>query len=265
MRAPILDTEMAHDDTGGTGRLLVLVPGAGDIRSEFRFMVGPFAANGYRVVTADLPGHGESPLAAEYTVAGTAAALIGLIEELGSGPVTIVSASFAPAAAVWAATDRPDLIDSLVSISPHFHADPSVGGLLQRWAIKALLRGPWAATLWSRLYAGWYKESPPSDLGDQIASLRTMLREPGRRRAVRETLVAGRDGVADRMAGLRVPTLTVFGELDDHFADPALEARTTAAMLGGAELLVPGAGHYPHVEQPEMVCDAIVDFLADLR
>lgn len=263
MTARIRQAELAHDDTGGRGHLLVLVPGAGDVRSEYRFLVDRLAQSGYRVVTVDLLGHGDSPLAAEYTVRSTADAMIDLIEGIDAGPATVISASFAPAAAVCAAHDRPDLVDSLVSISPHFYADPSLGGTLQRWAISLLLRGPWAAGLWARLYAGWYKGSPPADLDRHIATLRSMMADPDRRRAVRETLVAGREGVAECMDGIDIPTLTVFGSSDDHFPDPEREAKSVAESLGGTYRLVPGAGHYPQVEQPVMVADAILAFLGD--
>lgn len=67
--------------------------------------------------------------------------------------------------------------------------------------------------------------------------------------------------LALRIARLGCPTLTVFGSADDHFADPVAEAASTAGTLAGQYLVVDGAGHYPHVEQPELVADAIVAFI----
>lgn len=255
---------LAHDDTGGAGRLVLMLPGAGDVRSEYRFLVDRLAARGHRVVTADLPGHGSSPLMPEYTVRATSAATVALLESLAGGPAVIVGCSFAPAAAVWAAAERPDLVAGLVAISPHFHADESPKGRLLAWATKGLLRGPWAAGLWASMYAGWYGTNPPADLASQLDLLRSMLGDPARRKAVRETLTADRAGVADRMAAIGIPTLTVFGSRDDHFADPAAEAEATASRLGGDPLVVDGAGHYPHVESPEVVATAILGFLARL-
>ncbi len=256
--------QLAHDDTGGPGRLVVMLPGAGDVRSEYRLMVSPLAAAGLRVVTADLPGHGESAPSSEYTVASTASALTDLIGALGAGPAVVVACSFAPAAAVWAAAERPGLIDGLVAISPHFEADRSLKGRLGGLVVKGLLRGPWAGGLWAKLYAGWYKTSPPSDLADEIATLKVMLSDPRRRRAVRETLTANREGVAERMERLDLPTLTVFGSADDHFADPVEEAERTAAQLGGRALVIEGAGHYPHVEAPAAVAAAVAEFVESL-
>jgi len=256
--------ELAHDDTGGTGPLVVMLPGAGDLRSEYRFLVDRLRGAGHRVVTADLPGHGDSPTAAEYTVASTAAAVVGLIEALDGGPAVVVGCSFAPAAAVWAAADRPDLIRGMVAISPHLHGDHSLKGRFLNASTRALMRGSWAGGLWAKLYAGFYKTTPPSDLDSELDRIRTMLHDRARRRAVRETLTAGRDGVAERAAAVRLPTLIVFGSLDDHFADPVAEAEAVSSLLRGEHLVVDGAGHYPQVERPEAVGEAIEAFLGDL-
>jgi pimeloyl-ACP methyl ester carboxylesterase len=264
MHSTHTSTPLAFDDTGGAGRLLVMLPGAGDLRSEFRFLVGPLAAAGHRVVSVDLPGHGDSPTADEYTVASTANSIGDLIESLGAGPAVIVACSFAPAAAVWLAAERPELVDGVVALSPHFHADPSLNGQIQRLAIRMLLRGGWAAGVWAKLYAGWYKANPPADLDVEVDRMRLMLSDARRRKAVRETLTAGREGVAARMEAVSVPSLTVFGALDDHFDDPVSEAERIAGELDGDRLIVEGAGHYPHVERPEPVLDALVGFLDGL-
>lgn len=264
MTLRLSDTSLSFDDTGGPGRLLVLLPGAGDLRSEYRFLTDALHADGHRVVVADLPGHGDSPVADRYTVASTADALVDLVRGLDAGPAVVIATSFAPAAAVWAAADHPDLIAGIVAISPHLYDDRSATGRLQGAAIRLLLRGRWAGGLWARLYRGWYKAAPPDDLEAEIARLRQMLAVASRRRAVRETLTADRDGVADHVARLAVPTLTVFGSADDHFAEPGSEAVSVAEQLGGHAVMVDGAGHYPHVERPDVVLAALRPFLATL-
>ncbi|NIR40832.1 MAG: hypothetical protein GWN07_33660, partial [Actinobacteria bacterium] len=76
-----------------------------------------------------------------------------------------------------------------------------------------------------------------------MAKLREMMGDRDRRRAVRETLVADRDGLAERIAHLDLPVLAVFGTADDHFADPEAEATAVAARTGGRHVMVEGAGH----------------------
>ncbi|MGH2392790.1 MAG: alpha/beta fold hydrolase [Candidatus Limnocylindria bacterium] len=259
-----MSIELAHDDSGGPGRLVLLLPGAGDLRSENRFLALALASAGHRVVSADLPGHGGSPAAAGYGVEETAAALVDLIDHLEAGPAVVVGASFAPAAAVWAATSQPDRVDAVVAISPHFESDDSLKGMMLTAATRGLLHGWWAAPAWERLYRSWYKSRTPDDLDVEIQRMRTMLADPERRKAVRETLTAHRHGVADRMAEFDAPSLVVFGEADDHFADPAAEAARVASRLGGEILMVAGAGHYPHVERPDVVAPRVLTFLDDL-
>lgn len=251
---------MAFDELG-SGPLVIMLPGAGDLRSEYRFLARLVADAGYRVVTADLPGHGASAMAEEYTVTSTAAALVTLIEHVGGGPATVVATSFAPAAAVWAATDRPDLIKAMVAISPHLDEDHSLRGRFQEWALKMVMSGPWAGAVWGGLYRSWYKATSPADLDSEIESMRHMLERRTARKAVTATLTASRSGVDERIESLDVPTLTVFGSADDHFPDPTAEAASVAERLGGTSVVVDGAGHYPHVEQPQVVAEAIISFL----
>lgn len=256
---------LAYEDRGGAGDPpVILLPGAGDLAWEYREMAGALEAAGWRVVLADLPGHGDSPPAPSYGVSETADALAALMEQIDAGPVVVVATSFAPAAAAWLAAEHPGIIRGLVAISPHMTAEPSVAATLQRWVISALLRGPWAAGLWVRLYRSWFKSVTPQGFEEHLDELRSMLSDPVRRRAVRETLTAGRDGVAPRLERLDIPSLVMFGSADDHFADPVAEASELAATMGAEQVIIDGAGHYPHVEQPGIASGSILEFLDSL-
>lgn len=261
MTAAQTTTPLAHDDTGGGGKLVVLLPGAGDVRSEHRFLAPILAGAGYRVVTADLPGHGESPTSTSYGVGETASALLDLLDHLHAGPATVVACSFAPAAAVWAATERPGAIDGIVMISPHLEAGSGPRDRLLRMALSTLMRGPWAAPLWAKQIRSWYPSSTPADIEDELDKLDAMLSDPARRRAARETLVADRDGVAERLASLDVPVALVFGSADGHFPDPRAEAESIASRTGATITMIEDAGHYPHAERPEETAAAILEFL----
>ena len=52
--------KIAYDDTG-SGPLVVCAP-LGDLRAEYRFLTPQLVDAGFRVVTLDLRGHGESSL-----------------------------------------------------------------------------------------------------------------------------------------------------------------------------------------------------------
>ncbi len=254
------DRTLAYDDPGGSGRLVLLLPGAGDVRSQNRFIAADLSAAGYRVVTMDLRGHGESsPEWPSYGVSETATDIEAAIRHLDAGPATVIGNSFAPAAALWAAADHPELVTGVVAISPHLDQDAST---IQRLALELALRGPLAGSVWEKFYRGWYKSAPPSDLDGQVALLRDMMRNGERRRAVRATLLAHRNGLDAKLKSLTLPVLVIFGGADDHFADPVAAAQDAATRTGGTYEIIDGAGHYPHVERPELVAPMIQAFLA---
>ena len=51
---------IAYDDNHAEGQLVILLPGGGALRSEYRFLSPELADACYRVVTYDLRGHGET-------------------------------------------------------------------------------------------------------------------------------------------------------------------------------------------------------------
>jgi pimeloyl-ACP methyl ester carboxylesterase len=143
-------------DVAGTGPLVVLVPGMGDLRCTYRFLTASLRSNGYRVACTDLRGHGDSDATfSSYGDPGTAGDLVGLIEELG-GPAVIVGNSMGAGAAALVAADRPDLVAGLVLIGP-FVRNGKMSGV-QRILLRVAMARLWVATSWKsympKLYAG---------------------------------------------------------------------------------------------------------------
>src|SRR5579859_6255121 len=114
---------IAYEVTG-SGPLVVLSPGMGDLRQAYRFLAPKLAQAGYRVASADLRGHGESSMGWK-SVTGTEAItrtdiagdLLALVEHLG-GPAVIVGQSISGGAATIAAAQRPDLVSGIIEINP---------------------------------------------------------------------------------------------------------------------------------------------------
>ncbi|HEY8339601.1 MAG TPA: alpha/beta hydrolase [Egibacteraceae bacterium] len=248
---------IAYDDTGGDGQLAVLVPGMGDTRVSFRFFAPALAAAGYRVVTMDLRGAGESDATFDsYTPEDMGDDLVALLAELDAGPALVVGASIAAAAAVWAAAEAPERVAALVLLRAYPPGVPIP--LAQRVLGAILLAGPWAAAGWSLAFKSFFPSRPPADLDAYRARLRAMLREPGRVAALRAMAAASKDAANARMAEVTQPTLVVLGAAD--VGDPAADARAVADAIGGEVALIPGAGHYPHVEHPQETLEAVLAF-----
>src|SRR4051794_30376594 len=70
-------------DTVGTGPLVICVPGMGELRSVYRRTVPALAAAGYRAVTIDLRGHGDSDATfSSYDDVAAGGDILALIEHL---------------------------------------------------------------------------------------------------------------------------------------------------------------------------------------
>jgi 2-succinyl-6-hydroxy-2,4-cyclohexadiene-1-carboxylate synthase len=70
----------------------------------------------------------------------------------------------------------------------------------------------------------------------------------------------------DRLGELRMPVLALAGENDAKYWDASQRMRASAEAHGGRieAVGIPGAGHAVHLEQPEAVRDALIDWLARL-
>ena len=120
------DGRVAYEDSGGSGPLVVCVPGMGDVRQQFRFLAPALASAGYRVVTMDLRGMGESSVDwPDYSAAAIGSDIVALIAHLGAGRAFVIGNSMAAAAAVWAAAQVPDRISGLVLIGPFVRDIPA--------------------------------------------------------------------------------------------------------------------------------------------
>lgn len=95
------------------------MPGIGDLRQEYRFLAPRLAAAGYRAVSMDLRGLGESSAGwPDYSAAAIGSDVVALVRELDGGPAHLVGTSMGAAAVAWAAAEAPDLVRSLTLIGP---------------------------------------------------------------------------------------------------------------------------------------------------
>lgn len=250
---------IAYDDCGA-GPLILCAPSLGDVRAEYRLLAPRLADAGYRVVTVDLRGLGESSTGwDDYSVAGVGADLLALIRHLDAGPAVIVGTSMAAGAAVWAAAEAPDAVAGLVLVGPFVRGATS---RLNAMLYGALFADPWGAAAWQWYYTSLYPTAKPEDFAAYTAALRANLHQPGRMAALRQMLYAPKTAAEERLPQVQAPVLVIMGTKDPDFKDPAAEARWVAAQLAGQVALIPGAGHYPHAEMPALTAPAILEFLA---
>lgn len=244
----------------GEGRLVVCVPGMGELRSSYRCTLPVLVEAGFRAVAMDLRGHGDSDATFHsYDDVAAATDVLALIELLG-GPAVVVGNSMGAGAAVWAAAERPDLVAGLVLIGPFVRQAP-VNPLLAS-AFRVAMAGPWAAAAWYGYLPSLYPGRKPADFAEHRAAIHASMRRPGYTRAFRATARTSHAPAEARLGEVRAPALVIMGSADPDFADPVAEADWIIDRLPVADrLLVDGAGHYPQVEQPETVGPATLDFV----
>lgn len=254
---------IAYDDIG-SGALVVMVPGLGDLRGEYRFLAPRVAAAGHRVVTMDLRGHGQSSAGwDDYSTTAVGGDVAALVEHLDAGPAALIGTSMGAGAAVVAAAAMPERTSAVIGIGPFVRDVPlplSTRAVLAV-ALNVAFTGPWGPAAWGAYYRSLYPSEKPGDFGDYTARLVANLKEPGRFAALRAMLRASKADVEPQLARVRAPALVMMGTRDPDFPDPAAEARLVAERLRGEVALVEGAGHYPHAEVPDAAAPIIIDFL----
>jgi pimeloyl-ACP methyl ester carboxylesterase len=259
----------------GAGPAVLLVHGLNGFKEGWGPLPEALADAGLRVVAADLPGFGATPPLPRTSPEALALALAPLVEALA--PVALVGHSLGTQVAMLAAAADPARVRSLALLSPWVLPRPrrfpprSVSDVLQ----LPLVGRPLACLAIAR-----------------------MRRSPERRRAAYLTAVARPDEVmrdpalaallqeaADRLVGadlraiagwaaramaldvrplaarLRQPTLVVTGMLD-RIARPAGATRLVSVLPAGRLLRLPGAAHFPHLEEPGTVLPALAESLA---
>ncbi|GAB4404347.1 MAG: alpha/beta hydrolase [Rhodoferax sp.] len=253
--------EIGYDDTGGSGPLVLAIPGMGDLRSQYRALRPWLWQAGYRVVTMDIRGHGQtSAVWDDYSAWAVAQDALALLAHLQAGPAVILGNSFAAGSALWAAHEAPQQVRGVVLLGPVVRDGQPPWWM--RPAVALGLSGPWRVTFWLCVWDRLFPLRKPADHARARAALAANLRQPERMAALRAMIGLSKSDTEALVARSQVPALVVMGSRDPDFPDPAAEARWLGQQLGTAPVLIDGAGHYPHLEAPEQLAPALLSFLA---
>ncbi|HZE05456.1 MAG TPA: alpha/beta hydrolase, partial [Solirubrobacteraceae bacterium] len=248
---------LAYDDVGD-GPLIVATPAMLDLRSELRFLVPLLADAGFRVVTVDQRGMGETsgrwPAYGSIPLADDLAALI---RHLDAGPALVYGTSNGAAAGVYLAAEHPELVRGLVLAAP-FVRDGQMSWIQRR--LMSVMRIPFLTLpIYMSYFPKWEPRQPRTpDFAEHVARLRANLSEPERPHVIRAYMFEQSHREAEaRLGRVRVPSLVIMGTADVDWPDPAAEAEWIVSQLGSDWLMLDGAGHHPHVEYPVEVADAV--------
>ena len=215
-----------------------------------------------RQITPDLRGHGRSePTAPPYDMALFADDCVRLLDHLGlEGPVVIGGLSMGGYVALELCRRHPQRVAGLILASTRAGTDTEAGkagrdqaaATAKDQGVGAIVEG----MLPKLLAPGTAAEQP-----GLVEYVRGMMLETSVEGVV-GALAAMRDRVdsTNDLPEFDVPALVLHGA-DDQLI-PIAEAELLAESLPDAELvIIPGAGHLPNLEQPDVFNDAVRGFL----
>lgn len=271
---------MVYQDSHTSGAALLLLHGLFDQRGTWD-LVWPLLAGHYRLIAPDLVGFGESskprlrphPPDWRYSLAMHAGHLLRLIEHLGLERWGLVGNSLGGGLALYLWCTQPQLrpaIQGLALLDPACYPQPLPGYVRQvagwpgalldqrplQWLSFRLGLTRWLVeqTLW-RCFADPRKI--PVGAADQILG---RLREPGvsyaYRQAARNLLPADTEALLRGYREVSCPVLALWGQ-EDQVVPAALAGRLQADMPRATVQLIPGCGHAPQLECPEVVAAAL--------
>jgi pimeloyl-ACP methyl ester carboxylesterase len=258
----------------GTGPSVVLIHGMAGSLTTWDPVFADLAGS-CDVIAVDLPGHGTSSrLRGDYSLGSLATAVRDILEALEVKTATIVGHSLGGGIAMQFMYQFPERCERLVLVSSgglgrevtlmlRALAVPGAGVPLAGISRLQHQRHVAAAGRLVRPLAGrvW------NDLPYMLRQMAT-LDDPETRRSflatIRAVIDVGGQGInaTDKLhlaAGLS--TLIVWGENDRMI--PSGHGDAAADLIPGCRFeLIPGAGHYPHEDSPDLFASLVANFIA---
>jgi 3-oxoadipate enol-lactonase len=211
----------------------------------------------HRVLRYDTRGHGQSGVPdGPYSFAVLVADMIALLDRVGAGRADIMGLSLGGMTALGLGLAHPGRVRRMVVCDARADSPPPfVASWDDRVAAVAAHR---MEAIAEGTLARWFSPACPDAVRDQA------------RRMILSTPVAGYTACARalqgldylrHLGGLTVPVLYVVGA-EDVAAPPAAMQAMAGATPGAHLVTLPGLGHVPNMERPDLFNAAVVPWLA---
>ncbi|MDH5505887.1 MAG: alpha/beta hydrolase [Anaerolineae bacterium] len=209
---------------------------------------------GFRVFAPDLPGHGRSTGAGKQLVSAYAQDVIGWLNEVGIYQAVFVGHSMGGAVALSLALDYPQHVAGLglLGTGARLKVHPQIFNMLAR---PELVQDALDMIVsWS--YAGEIANGLRAKAIKQLSQTRPAVLHG-------DYLACNAFDVMERLGDIVVPALVLCGQ-SDRLTPPKYSHYLTEHIPNARLEIIPDAGHMVMQEQPHLVANALLEFLAAL-
>lgn len=271
VQEPVFNSRVYIIESGQQNpKSVILIHGLGDMGTDTWKTLLPQLALKYHVIAFDLPGFGLSEKKnALYSPGNYANFVKWVVDNYAKGIPDIIGHSMGGAIAIAYAGTYPDRIDRLVL------AD--VAGVLHKAAFTNEILQPRLSDQWPDIPSG------PLDWIDSMVRKTVMKLEsfpletdmPLESEQFRGTILGGdptkiaamatiQANIGPLLPNIQAPTLLLWG--DEDKVTPYRTAILLKGSLKNARLVtIPGAGHVPMLENPQIFNYAVLDFLGGTK
>ena len=258
--APVNGISIAYSDSGGDGPAIVLSHGYLMDSSMFDPQVAALTP-GYRVITWDERGFGDTKATEPFTYWDSARDVLGLLDYLGIDQAVLGGMSQGGFVSLRAALLAPERVRALILIdSQAGQENPDVAPAYEQMEQTWMEHGPEPVRdIVASIILG--SADGPVDYAPWFAKWDAADRD-GLRLAFR--CLMDRDDVTGRLGEINCPALILHGTADA--AIPMERAQAVQAGIGGVATLVQvdGGTHAANLSHPDQVNAAMLEFLRAL-
>ena len=246
-----------HSQSLGQGPTLVLAHGftqSGRMWGQFGRLIG----HRRRLVSVDLPGHGESSeVVADLDEGGDL-----LIEAGGAQPFDLLGYSLGARFALHAALAAPGRIRRLILVSGTAGIEADDARADRRARDEATAARLETQPDVDEFIASWLAAPMFATLrhADAQSDERRRNTPAGLASSLRLAGLGTQTPLWNRLGELTMPVLVLAGATDPRYG--ALASRLSGGVAQGSFALVPGSGHAVHLEQPDVTAAIVGSWLA---
>jgi pimeloyl-ACP methyl ester carboxylesterase len=256
-------SEILHCSIQGDGHPVVLIHGFAASNNDWVYLTPELLVNGYQVLAPDLIGHGDSSKPWDpscYTYPVIYQHFVDWMKTcIWDENVTLVGHSMGGLIALNYASHHPGSIQQLILIDPYFRQDQLNS------VLRLVNRKPNLYQNALRLAPEWLIHTLVSldvrGLLHYEERTRRQIAEDYKRASPQIVYIPGTiPDISNNLNHIKSPTLVIWGTKDATL-DPKSFPSIVASIPKGQGEAIQGAGHQPHLAQPETFNRLVLDFL----